>query len=97
MWQDRAFSKLLALLHKVTLKHNAVFTDRYEVLFFLTRFFVGKNEGAFASHDGTEVHHAINLGDLSGILRLASFKQLGHTRQTTGNILGLGGFPRGLG
>ncbi len=38
----------------------------------------------------TEADDTVDLGDLGGIIRRASFEELGHTRQTTRNISGLG-------
>ena len=44
-----------------------------------------------------ELHHAIDLADDCGFSRLAGFEQLDHARQTTGDVLGPGGFTRDLG
>jgi len=41
-----------------------------------------------------ELHAAFDLGDDRVILRLAGFEQLGHARQTAGDVAGLGAFPR---
>ena len=46
---------------------------------------------------GAEVHDAVDLGDLGGVLRPAGFEQLGHARQTAGDVLGLGRLARRLG
>ena len=95
--QDRSLSELLALLHLVALEHDAVFADGHHVLFFLAGFLVLNDDGALAADDGTKVEHAVDLGDLGGVLGLAGLKQLGHARQTAGDVLGLAGFARGLG
>ena len=42
----------------------------------------------------TIFNHTVNVGNDCRILRTASFKQLGHTRQTTGNIFSFGAFSR---
>ena len=59
MRQDRAFGKLLPLLHKVALKYDTVFTDRHKMLFFLTGIFISENERALAPDNWAEIHDAI--------------------------------------
>ena len=41
-----------------------------------------------------EADRAIDLGDDGVILRTARLEQFGHTRQTAGDVLGLGAFHR---
>ncbi len=51
---------------------------------------------ALAFRNLAELHHAIDFADDRGLMRLAGFEQLDHARQTTGDVLGLGGFARDL-
>ena len=95
--QYRALGQLLAFLHPVALEYNAVLADRHEVLLFIARFLIANNHRTLAANDGAKVEHAINLCNLSSILRLACLKQLGHSRQSAGDILGLGGLAGRLG
>ncbi len=44
----------------------------------------------------TERDCAVDLGDHGKLFRLTGFKELGNTWQTTGDVLGLGGFTRDL-
>src|SRR2546422_6449722 len=44
--------------------------------------------------DLAKFDHAIDFADDCGLMRLACFEQLDHARQTTGNVLRLGGFTR---
>ena len=55
------------------------------------------SDAAFAADAGAEIHHAVDLGDLGGVLRAAGLEQFGHARQTAGDVLGLGGLARRLG
>ena len=51
---------------------------------------------ALALRNLTELYRAIDFADDRGFVRLAGFEQLDHARQTTRNVLGLGGFARDL-
>ena len=54
-------------------------------------------DAALAADARAEIDDAVDLGDFRGVLRTARFEQLGHTRQTAGDVLGLRGFARRLG
>ena len=94
---DRAFGQLLAFLDVIALEDNDVFADGDEVLLLHRGLRVLDEDGAFAAHAGAEIHHAVNLGNLRGVLGPARLEQLGHARQTAGDVLGLGGLARRLG
>ena len=49
---------------------------------------------AHALADLAVLHDAVDLGDHGGFARLAGFEQFHHTRQTAGDVLGLGGCAR---
>jgi hypothetical protein len=55
------------------------------------------DDAALAAHARTEIHDAVDLRDLRRVLRTARFEQLGHARQTAGDVLGLGRLARRLG
>src|SRR5206468_4329963 len=46
--------------------------------------------------EATHLHAPVDLGDDRLLLRLARLEQLGHPRQTAGDVLGLGGLARDL-
>src|SRR5437588_4087830 len=94
---NRAFSQLLAFLDIVALEDDHVFADRDEVFLFNLSLLVFNQDAAFATHTRTEVDDAVDLGDFGGVLGTAGLEELGYARQTAGNVLGFGGFPRGLG
>src|SRR5207248_11745411 len=52
---------------------------------------------ALALQNLAEFNHAINFADDRGFMRLASFEQLDHTRQTSGDVLSLGSLAWDLG
>ena len=97
MWVDRPFGQLLTLFDLVTLEHDDVFTDRDEMLLFLLGFNITDNDGALASYSRAKINLAVDPGNLGTVLRLACLEQLRYTRQTTGDVLGLGGLSGCLG
>ncbi len=92
-----AFGELLAFLHDVALEDDDVLVQRDEVLFLGAGLGVGDDDLALAADGAADLDDAIDLGDLGGVLRAAGFEELGHTRQTAGDVLGLGDLARGLG
>ena len=96
MRHDRAFRQLLALLHVIAFENNNVLADRNEVFLFDTGLGVLDENAALAAHARTEVHHAVNLRNLGGVLRTARLEQFRHARQTAGDVFGLRGFARDL-
>ena len=44
MRQNRALSQLLSFFDNITLKYDAVFSNSYKVLFFLSCFLIGKDQ-----------------------------------------------------
>ena len=52
---------------------------------------------ALAADGAADLDDAVDLGDLGGVFRTARFEELGHTRQTAGDVLGLGDLARRLG
>src|SRR5215469_15179976 len=75
--------------------HVDVDAARHRV--FLLRAVIGYHvDFALALRDLAELHRAIDFADDRGLVWLAGFEQLDHARQTTGDVLGLGGFARDL-
>ena len=93
---DRAFGELLALLHAVALEHDDLLAHRDEVLLHLARDLVLDEQRAFAARVLAEVDHALDLGDLGGVLGLARLEELRHARQTARDVAGLGLLARRL-
>src|ERR1017187_6279459 len=94
---DWAFGKLLAFLDVIALEDNDMLADGDEVLLLNRSLLVFDDDTALAAHAAAEVHDALNLGNLSGVLRPAGLKKFGHARQTAGDVLGLRGLSRRLG
>ena len=97
VWIDRALGQLLAFLQQVPLEHDDMFADRDEMLLLLAGLHVANDDRAFAANRRTKVHNTIDLGNLRAVLRYASLEQLCNTRQTTGDVLGLGRLSGRLG
>ena len=53
--------------------------------------YIGNHQALFAFGFFTEGYGTGNLGQHTGIFGCTRFKQLGHARQTTGNVAGFGG------
>src|SRR5260221_7908500 len=85
-----ALGELLAFLDHVALEDDDVAADRDEMLLFRVGRRILDEDAALAAHARAEVHEAVNLGDLGRVFRTAGFKQLGHARQTAGDVLGIG-------
>ena len=47
------------------------------------------DELLLAAHVAGDFDHAVDLRDLGGVLRAASLEELGHARQTAGDVLRL--------
>src|SRR5258708_7858707 len=93
---NRSFSELLAFLDIIALEHDDVFADRNKVFLFDGGLLIFVDDDSFAAHAGSEIDGPVDLGNLGGVLRPAGFEQLGDAWQTTGDVLGLGGFSRRL-
>ena len=92
---ERAVHEWLTRSDALALLHIDVDAARHRV--FLLRAIVGYHvHFALALRDLAKFDHAIDFADDCGLMRLACFEQLDHARQTTGNVLRLGGFTRNL-
>ena len=67
------------------------------MLFLGAGLLVADDDLALAADGAADLDDAVDLGDLGGVLRTAGFEQLGHARQTTGDVLGLRDLARRLG
>ena len=92
-----AFGELLAFLHEIALKDDDVFANRNHMLLFLGGRLILHDDRAFAADNGSEVHHAIDAGNLGRVFRLARLEQFRHPRQTASDVFGLGSFAWRLG
>src|SRR5688572_13019561 len=103
----RTFRQTVAGAHAVALVHAQVLAGGYLIHRRLLRL-VGRPHAvnglhglhedlALASLDITETYHSIDLRDRRRILRTAGLEQLGHPRQTTGDVARLVRFTRDLG
>src|SRR5205809_2253809 len=91
----RSIHERLAGLHTVALVDADVLAARDQVLLGLA--VVGANDDLpHALDEATHLHAPVDLGDDRLLLRLARLEQLGHPRQTPGDVLGLGGLARDL-
>src|SRR3989449_675952 len=91
----RSIHERLAGLHPVALVEADVLAAGDQVLLGLA--VVGANDDLpHALDEPTHFNPAIDLGDDRLLLRLARLEQLGHPRQTAGDVLGLGGLARDL-
>jgi len=97
MGVHRTFGKLLAFLYVIALEHNHMFAERNKMLLLHPGLQVFDDDATLAANAGTEVHNALNLGNLGGIFRPPGFKELGHARQSARDVPGLRGLARGLG
>ena len=93
----RTFGQLLAFLHEVALEDNDVLAQRNEVFLFGAGLGVLEDQLAFAANRAADFDDAVDLRDLRSVFRTAGFEQFGHTRQTAGDVFGLGDFSRRLG
>ena len=92
---ERAIHQRLAGANALAFLHVDVNAARH--LVFLLGAVVGHDvDLALSLGDIAELHHAIDLADDRGLVRLARLEQLLHARQTAGDVLGLGGFARDL-
>src|SRR5438270_4848998 len=87
---ERAIHQRLAGAHALAFLHVDVNSARHRVLFF--RAGIGDDEDLTLSFgDLAELYRAINFADDRGLARLAGLKQFDYTRQTAGDVFGLGG------
>ena len=93
----RPLGDLVAALHDVAVGHDDVLAHRHEVFHLLAGLGIGHDHPLLAADVGAEGNLAVDLGDHAGILRAAGLEELGHPRQTAGDVLGLGHLPRRLG
>src|ERR1051326_8106780 len=92
---ERAVHQRFARLDALAFLHVDVNAARNRV--FLFGAVVGDHvDFALALRDLTELDSAIDFADDGGFMRLASFEELDHARQTTGDVFRLGGFARDL-
>ena len=93
---NRAFSQLLTLLHVIAFEYDDVLGERNEMLFLSARVRIFQNQTPFAAYGSAQLDDAVDLGDLSRILRTSSFEQFRNPRQTTRNVLCLCDFAWGF-
>src|SRR6478736_8772630 len=92
-----AFGQVLALVDDVAGLHDDVLAVRDQVFLFAAGFLVADDELALAADGTLERNDTLDAGHLGGFLRAAGFEQLGHARETTGDVLGHGRLARRLG
>src|SRR5574343_390132 len=85
-----------ALLHVLAFEHRylAVLRNQFLVLVAVG---IGDDQALLALGFLAHADDAGDLGHDGGVLRLAGFEQVGHARQTAGDVAGLGSFLRHLG
>jgi hypothetical protein len=89
---------VLALLDVIAFLNRQVLALRDQVFGWLHRVvFRHDADAALVLVVAAKLHTPGNLGDDGVILRTAGLEQLGHTRQTTGDVAGLGAFQRDTG
>ena len=86
----------LAGADPVALVHADVLALRDQVLLGLAPVFRGDDHPALAAAVRPELHDAVDLGDDRALLRLARLEELGHPRQTAGDVLRLRRLARDL-
>ena len=84
---NRAFSQLLTLLHVIAFEYDDVLGERNEMLFLSARVRIFQNQTPFAADGSAQLDDAVDLGDLSRILRPSSFEQFRNPRKTTRDVL----------
>ena len=95
---DGTFGELLALLHDVALEDDDVLAQRdRDAPLRCAGLVVFDDELALAANGAADLDDAIDLRDLGGVFRTAGFEELGHARQTAGDVLGLRDLARRLG
>ena len=92
----RAVHQGLARPHRIALVHADVFALGNQVLARLADL-GGDDHLALALGVLAEGDDTVDFADDGELLRLARLEELGNTRQTTGDVLGLGGLARDLG
>src|ERR1035437_7786986 len=92
----RAIHEWLAGLDPLALLNVDVDAARQRILALLA-VVAGHIDLALSLRHFAVLHDAVNFRDDGRLTRLARFEQLGHARQTAGDVLGLGGFARDLG
>src|SRR5258706_9092780 len=91
---DRAFGQLLSFSDVVAFEDDDVLADRDEMFLLSSRGLVLDDHAALAPDTRTKIDNAIDLGNLGRVLGPTSFEQFSNARQTTGDILRLGGLAR---
>src|SRR5579871_3976544 len=92
---ERSVHKRFARLDALAFLHVDVHATRNRV-FFLGAIVGDHIDLALSLRNLAELDRAIDFADDRGFMRLAGFEQLNHTRQTTSDVFGLGGFARDL-
>ena len=82
-----AFGQLLTLLHVIAFEYDDVLGKRNEMLFLSAGVRIFQNQTPFAAYGSAQPDNAVDLGNLSRILRPASFEQFGNPRQTARDVL----------
>ena len=87
----------MALFDEVAFEDDDMLADGNAVFLLGARLQVLDDDAALAPDTRPEIHNAVDLRDLGSVLGMAGFEQLGHPRQTAGDVFGLGCFAGGLG
>ena len=94
VWNQRAFDELLTSGQVIASLNQKTLSRRNHVFRFHLALFVGHDERTLTTFLVTKTHDAIDLSENRWILWLTSFKDLGHTRQTTSDVRNSGRFTR---
>src|SRR5690606_25156840 len=91
---ERTVGNDFALLHALTLEHVELAPLRNQLLMHLATIIRGNDQTYLALGFLAERHLAALFREDRRFFRLARFEQVGNTRQTTGDVTGLGRFLR---
>src|SRR6266487_2890056 len=94
MRNNRSFGELLTFLHEISFEDDDMFRERDEMFFLGPSVRVLQNEPSLPANRSAHLDYSIDLGDLSRVLRSTRFKQFGHARKATGDVLRLRNFSR---
>ena len=94
---QRAIDQRLAGPNEVAGVHPQVLAVRNQMLALDAAFAADDDRPLAAPLFAQQLDRAVDLGDDGRILRLASFEDFGHARQTAGDVLRAGHFARRLG
>jgi len=90
-------AELLPLLDNVAFEYDDMLAKRNQMLLLDARLRILDQDAALATNARPEINNAVDLRNLRGVFRAPGLEQLGHTRQTAGDVLGLRSLARRLG